>query len=87
MAMTQRQPRLWLRTALAPLTLRLSGPAWALPVCERTPQVRDAILSAVQAEAGRLGSPYPYACEDVTRLSRRGRRVLTSSDCAMFGRR
>ena len=55
--------------AFAALTLLCSGAAWALPVCEWTPQVRDAILSAVQAEAPRLGSPYPYACEDVTRLS------------------
>ena len=43
------------KLALAALALILSGPAWALPVCERTPQVRDAIVD----KAG------VYSCESV----------------------
>lgn len=68
--------RPWRRSVLAALTLCLSGAAWALPVCGRTPQVRDAILIAVQAEARGLGSPSPYACEELTRLSL-GRSIRT----------
>ena len=41
-----------LRATLAALTLCLcSGAAWGLPVCERTPQVRDAIVREAGASS------------------------------------
>ena len=33
------------------MALALSGPAWALPVCERTPEVRDAIMRLARADS------------------------------------
>ena len=52
----------WRPSALAGLILCCSAAAWALPVCERTPEVRDAIVDEARVDS----------CEDVdaTALSR-----------------
>ena len=49
------------------LALCLSGAAWALPVCERTPQVRDAIIR--EAGVGSCGDVDAKALKGILRLN------------------
>ena len=51
---------------IAGLHLLLGDTAAAQGICDRTPQVRDEILSEVGIESRRLGTDWPTDCADVT---------------------
>ena len=51
----------------AALALSLSAPAWALPVCERTPHVQVAITRAADADS--CGAVGAAALARITRLN------------------